>query len=254
MKLGIDKAGRQGVAVVALRNSGHLGRIGDWAEMAAKAGKVSLHFVNTSGGGILVAPFGGNQRRLSANPIAAGVPVTEAVRRSSSTSRPARSPRARSRSRSTRVRRSPTAASSTARAGRPTTPRRFYASPPGRHSAPWRAQGIRARRDRRGARRRTHRRLVQPARNEGRLQQLAGDRHRPAGLRPQADFNQDLAGFTAWVKSSRTVAPDGEILMPGEPEHRSRIERMRAGIPLDPTTWKQLQSVASSLGIPGHGV
>ena len=75
MKLGIDKAGRQGVAVVALRNSGHLGRIGDWAEMAARAGKVSLHFVNTSGGGILVAPFGGTQRRLSANPIAAGVPV-----------------------------------------------------------------------------------------------------------------------------------------------------------------------------------
>ena len=75
MKLGIDKARRQGVAVVALRNSGHLGRIGDWAEMAAAAGQVSLHFVNTSGGGILVAPFGGTQRRLSANPIAAGVPV-----------------------------------------------------------------------------------------------------------------------------------------------------------------------------------
>jgi len=28
MKLGVAKAGRQGVAVVALRNSGHLGRIG----------------------------------------------------------------------------------------------------------------------------------------------------------------------------------------------------------------------------------
>ncbi len=77
MKLGIGKTRRQGVAVVALRNSGHLGRIGDWAEMAAAAGLVSLHFVNTSGGGILVAPFGGTQRRLSANPIAAGVPVAE---------------------------------------------------------------------------------------------------------------------------------------------------------------------------------
>ncbi len=38
-KLGIDKARRQGVAVVALRNSGHLGRIGDWAEMAAACGQ-----------------------------------------------------------------------------------------------------------------------------------------------------------------------------------------------------------------------
>ena len=56
---------------------------GTWAAsaigrcMAARAGKVSLHFVNTSGAGILVAPFGGINRRLSANPIAAGVPVED---------------------------------------------------------------------------------------------------------------------------------------------------------------------------------
>src|SRR6266446_10798591 len=55
MNLGIAKAGKQGVAVIALRNSGHLGRIGDWALMAAGANKMSLHFVNTSGGGILAA-------------------------------------------------------------------------------------------------------------------------------------------------------------------------------------------------------
>src|SRR5208283_5738186 len=42
----------------------------------------------------------------------------------------------------------------------------------------------------------------------------------PPRLRARADFDQDLADFTAWVKSARTVAPDGEILMPGEPEHR----------------------------------
>src|SRR5438309_918163 len=45
------------------------------SSMAADAGKLSLQFVNTSGAGILVAPFGGINRRLSANPIAAGVPV-----------------------------------------------------------------------------------------------------------------------------------------------------------------------------------
>src|SRR5262249_51541313 len=68
MQLGIDKCARHGVAVIALRDSGHLGRIGDWPTMAARAGKLSLHFVNTSGAGILVAPFGGINRRLSANP------------------------------------------------------------------------------------------------------------------------------------------------------------------------------------------
>jgi uncharacterized oxidoreductase len=75
MRLGIEKAARHGVAVIALRNSGHLGRIGDWPAQVAAAGKLSLHFVNTSGAGILVAPFGGINRRLLANPIAAGIPV-----------------------------------------------------------------------------------------------------------------------------------------------------------------------------------
>jgi uncharacterized oxidoreductase len=74
-QLGIDKCARHGVSVIALRNAGHLGRIGDWPLMAAEAGKLSLHFVNTSGAGILVAPYGGINRRISANPIAAGVPV-----------------------------------------------------------------------------------------------------------------------------------------------------------------------------------
>ncbi|MBW3542142.1 MAG: Ldh family oxidoreductase [Planctomycetes bacterium] len=34
-QLAIDKSARHGIAVVALRNSGHLGRIGDWAEIVA---------------------------------------------------------------------------------------------------------------------------------------------------------------------------------------------------------------------------
>src|SRR5262249_35727354 len=75
MRLGIDKAKRHGVAVVALRNAGHLGQIGAWPLLVARAGLTSLHWVNTSGAGILVAPFGGINRRLSANPIAAGGPV-----------------------------------------------------------------------------------------------------------------------------------------------------------------------------------
>jgi uncharacterized oxidoreductase len=75
VRLGVGKAKKHGVAVVALRNAGHLGRIGDWPLMAAEAGLLSLHFVNTSGAGILAAPFGGIERRLSADPIAAGVPV-----------------------------------------------------------------------------------------------------------------------------------------------------------------------------------
>ena len=60
--------------MIGLRNCGHLGRLGDWAEMAADAGQVSLHFLNTSGAQ-RVAPFGGSDRRLSTNPLAIGVPL-----------------------------------------------------------------------------------------------------------------------------------------------------------------------------------
>ncbi len=74
VRLGMEKAAKNGLALIGLRNSGHLGRIGDWAEMAAAEGLISIHFVNTSGLGLLVAPFGGAERRLSTNPVCIGIP------------------------------------------------------------------------------------------------------------------------------------------------------------------------------------
>jgi uncharacterized oxidoreductase len=76
VELGIAKAQGNGVAVIALRNAGHLGRIGDWAEMAVEAGLVSIHFVNVAGS-LLVAPFGGTERRMSTNPFCVGVPLSD---------------------------------------------------------------------------------------------------------------------------------------------------------------------------------
>jgi len=73
LRRGIAKAIDQGVALVGLRRSGHLGRIGDWAAMAADQGLCSIHFVNVNGH-VLVAPFGGTDRRMSTAPIAIGIP------------------------------------------------------------------------------------------------------------------------------------------------------------------------------------
>ena len=72
--LGLERCREHGVSVVALSNSGHLGRIGHWSERAANSGLIGLHFVNTSGLGMLVVPAGGLERRLSVNPISIGVP------------------------------------------------------------------------------------------------------------------------------------------------------------------------------------
>src|SRR6266446_579615 len=72
--IGIEKCKVMGLSAVALRNSGHVGRVGDWAEMAAAEGVISIHFVN-AGGSVLVAPFAGVERRFSTAPYCIGVPL-----------------------------------------------------------------------------------------------------------------------------------------------------------------------------------
>ncbi len=73
VRMGMDKARAQGFAVVGLRRSGHLGRIGAWAEAACAEGLVSIHFVNVAHS-LLVAPFGGAERRMGTDPVAIGIP------------------------------------------------------------------------------------------------------------------------------------------------------------------------------------
>ena len=70
----IEKARRHGVALIAMRNMSHCGRLGRYAELAADAGQASIHFVNTGGYGLWVAPHGGTDRRLSTNPVCVGIP------------------------------------------------------------------------------------------------------------------------------------------------------------------------------------
>ena len=74
MGLGIPKALEQGVAVVGMRNSHHLARIGAWAEQCADAGLVRVHFTNVAGHAPLVAPHNGSDARLGTNPFTVGFP------------------------------------------------------------------------------------------------------------------------------------------------------------------------------------
>ena len=75
--LGIERAAEHGLAIVALRKAGHLGRIGAFAEQAAAAGLVSMHIVNVANSR-LVAPYGSKDRRMGTNPYAFGVPRSDA--------------------------------------------------------------------------------------------------------------------------------------------------------------------------------
>jgi LDH2 family malate/lactate/ureidoglycolate dehydrogenase len=75
LEIAIAKSRTQGIAAAGVIHSGHVGRLGEYAEKAAEADAIAL--VAASGGphGGLVVPFGGAQRVMSTNPIAAGVPA-----------------------------------------------------------------------------------------------------------------------------------------------------------------------------------
>ena len=77
MNMGIDKVKDSGAAIVGLRNVHHLGRIGAWGEMCARAGFISIHYVNATGHKPYVAPYGGYEARYSTTPYCTAIPATE---------------------------------------------------------------------------------------------------------------------------------------------------------------------------------
>jgi uncharacterized oxidoreductase len=249
MRLGIEKSARHGVAVIALRNAGHLGRIGDWPLMVARAGKLSLHFVNTSGAGILVAPHGGISRRLSANPIAAGVPVGGGppILLDISACTIAEGKIKVALNKGVPVPDNCIIDSQ----GRPTTdPRVFYAEPPGAilSIAGHKGYGL-------GilceilAGALTGGGCSNPA-NKNRLANgMLSIILDPSRFQEDATFGAEVNRFVAWVKSSAKASPDGDILMPGEIEERTKAQRLRDGIPIDDTTWAQIRDTAKAVGL-----
>lgn len=248
VQLGIDKAAAAGVSVIALRDSAHLGRIGDWPQMAADANLLSLHFVNTSGKGMLVAPFGGISRRMSACPIAAGVPISGGdpliLDISGCTVAEGKIRVALNKGVSL-----PDGCVIDGQ-GRPTNdPQVFYGDPGailpfGGHKgygltiiAEVLAGAL------------TGGGCTNP-KNAGRLHNgMLSIYLDPYRFQDEAIFQQELRRFIEFVKSSETVAPDGEILMPGDPERRTRQRRLAEGIDLDETTWSQIQETCRELNV-----
>lgn len=74
MDLALERASENGAAVVGLRNSSHIGRIGHWAEQCAAEGFASIHLVNVAGHAPYVAPHGGGDGRFATNPICIALP------------------------------------------------------------------------------------------------------------------------------------------------------------------------------------
>lgn len=75
----VEKAKAHGVAIGTIRNCAHIGRLGEYCEVAANDHSlVSMVMVNTHGAARRVAPPGGIRPRLGTNPLAMGVPTDDA--------------------------------------------------------------------------------------------------------------------------------------------------------------------------------
>lgn len=71
----LPRAQALGLAAGTARRSGHIGRLGEYAERAASAGLILLATVNNHGAGQRVAPPGGSAPRLGTNPLCVAVPT-----------------------------------------------------------------------------------------------------------------------------------------------------------------------------------
>lgn len=73
----LAKAGEHGMAAGGIYNCGHIGRLGSYVQQAAEKGFIALAFVNGGGSEPRVAPYGGRTAVLGTNPIAAAIPAAE---------------------------------------------------------------------------------------------------------------------------------------------------------------------------------
>ncbi len=250
MAMAIERTRLHGSCIVALGNSHHLGRIGAWAEQAAAAGLVSMHFVNVISRPI-VAPHGGADARFGTNPFCAGLPLTgrPPVILDFATSMIAQG--------KTRVAMNKGVLVEPGclidDQGRATQEPRYTVVPPfgalltfGGHKGfglalmcellgGALAAGMTEHQGDSGKRRVLN----------GMLSVLLD----PVKLGRHEAFEAEALAFLDWVKASPARDGFDPVRVAGEPERASRAYRTAHGVPVDGTTWQEILDAAQKLGV-----
>lgn len=247
----IAKANGSGVAVGTLIRTGHIGRLGEYCELAAAAGMVSIVMVNTHGFARRVAPPGGKSPRLGTNPIAMGAPADKVpVVLDFGTSATAEG----------KVRVKKIAGQQCPPGwlldseGRPTTdPNTLYGDPPGTilpmgGDQAYKGFGLAL--------------MVEifsgalsggVCNREKPLTQLGNcvfmQVIHPNHLGGAEHFRSEVACLLDFVRDCPRVEGCNEILLPGDPERRLLAERSKTGVPFDEGNWSQLKNLADKLGV-----
>ena len=247
----IEKAKQAGVAIGTLIRSSHVGRLGEYCELAAAAGLVSQIMVNTHGHARRVAPPGGTAPRLGTNPIAMGVPSADGpLVLDFGTSATAEG--------KVRVKKIADQKCPDGwlldNQGRPTNdPNDLYANPPGTilpmgGEQAYKGFGLGL--------------MVEifagalsggvcirekPINQNGNcvFMQLVD----PAAIGGAGHFHAEVEQLTQFIKGCPRVEGVQEILLPGDPERRTLAERTASGVPLDDGNWAELLKLADKLSV-----
>ncbi|MGI9148031.1 MAG: Ldh family oxidoreductase [Chloroflexota bacterium] len=242
MAIAIAKAKDSGVAAVSAVACNHIGRLGEWVEMAAAEGLIGFATVSMYGLGLAAAPHGGAGRAMSTNPIAFGVPSTKRgnVVTDFATTTVAEGKLQVARAKGVEV---PPGCILDAKGQPSTSPQDFYDGgallPFGAHKGYGLAVVSQ---------------LLSLALT-GALGVPQGEFSSgafflcidPGAFGARAAYSQAADYLLGQIKSVPPAPGFDEVLLPGEPEQRSRAARAE-GIPIDDVTWAKLQDLQGSLG------
>ena len=247
-EIALEKAARHGLAGVGIRNANHIGRLADYAELAAQQGFVGLVWTNAPTA-VSVVPYGGVERRLSTNPLAVAVPGPAggvAISVDMATSIVAEGKVRVKRNRKERL---PDGWAIDGD-GRPVTDPEVFYGPPRAGLLPV------------GGHKGTALSLVVEVMagiltGEGAISARPGPVHNGTFVLlveverflPLADFTRQVTELVGWVKSSTPAPGAGEVLVPGDPEARSEAKRRAEGVPVEDETWRQIEIIAGELGV-----
>jgi len=71
----------------------------------------------------------------------------------------------------------------------------------------------------------------------------------PSAMADPGEFKRKVEDFINEIKSSKKAEGVEEILLPGEPELRTRAKRFVEGIPISEEIWREIESWCSELGV-----
>jgi hydroxycarboxylate dehydrogenase B len=251
MQLAMARAADEGVCLLAIRNSFHLGRIGHWAEQCARGGFASIHFVNGVDHRPLQAPYGGIEARMATNPFAAALPGRDGpvALLDMATSKIALGKARVAANQGVPV---PDGSLLDA-AGRPTRDGGvMFAEPRGAMVAMGEHKGsglailceLLA-----GAL--TGGITVQPEHPQagGIINNMLTVVIDPDALGDGQQAAREAAAMVAYIKSSKLREGFDEVLVPGEPERRRRAERLEGGVEIDERSWAEIIAAARTAGV-----